>query len=76
MNDSIPFQNQPLACEKLAFERKVFYIDLKENARGRYLKITEDVGGRRDTIIVPIAAAREMLEAMTRLADYEAKLTE
>lgn len=39
----------PIASEKIAIERKLFFLDLKENQRGRFLKITEDVGGRRDT---------------------------
>lgn len=42
-----------LLSERIQIERKQFFFDLKENARGRFLKITEDVGGRRDTIIIP-----------------------
>jgi hypothetical protein len=39
--------------ERIQIERKQFFFDLKENPQGRFLKITEDVGGRRNTIIVP-----------------------
>lgn len=42
-----------LLSEKIRIERKTFFFDLKENHNGRFLKITEEVGGRRDTIIVP-----------------------
>jgi len=42
-----------LLSEKIQIERKQFFFDLKENSQGRFLKITEDVGGRRNTIIVP-----------------------
>ena len=42
-----------LHSERIFVERKVFFFDLKENKRGRFLKITEDVLGRRDTIIIP-----------------------
>ncbi|MFH0908632.1 MAG: DNA-binding protein [bacterium] len=42
-----------LLSDKIQIERKQFFFDLKENPRGRFLKITEDVGGRRDTIIIP-----------------------
>ncbi len=45
-------ENQ-LMSERVQIERKLFYFDLKENPRGRFLKITEEVGGRRDTIIIP-----------------------
>jgi hypothetical protein len=65
---------EPIASEKVAHERKVFFLDLKENQRGRFLKITEDVGGRRDTIMLPAPAFREFLDALTRLVEYESNL--
>ncbi len=74
MNYQQPTQNQPLASEKLAIDRKVFYIDLKENDRGRYVKITEDVGGRRDTIMVPVAALKEFHELLGRILEFETTL--
>ena len=67
-------QNPPIATEKIAIDRKIFFIDLKENNRGRFLKITEDVGGRRDTIMMPIPALAEFIEALSRLAEFESKL--
>ena len=63
--------NEPLASEKISIDRKVFFLDLKENARGRFLKITEDVGGRRDTIMLPVAAFRDFAEALERLIELE-----
>jgi hypothetical protein len=47
-----------LASEKVVSGRKIFFLDYKENSRGRVLKITEDVNGRRDTIMVPDALER------------------
>jgi hypothetical protein len=64
----------PLASEKFPIERKRFFLDLMENERGRYFKITEDVSGRRDTILLPLDAARDFVEAIKRLAAYEADL--
>lgn len=66
--------NEPLASEKITIDRKVFFLDLKENNRGRFLKITEDVGGRRDTIMIPVAAFRDFAEAFERLVELEAEL--
>lgn len=66
--------SEPIASEKVQMDRKVFFLDLKENQRGRFMKITEDVGGRRDTIMLPAAAFRDFLEAMARLVEYESKL--
>ena len=65
----------PLASEKIAVERKVFFLDLKENNRGRFLKITEDVGGRRDTIMVPAEAFKDFAEAFARLIEFERNLS-
>lgn len=42
-----------LRSDKIQIERKTFLFSLKENPRGRFLRITEDVAGRRDTIIIP-----------------------
>jgi hypothetical protein len=44
---------ETLKTEKIQIERKTFVFALKENPRGRFLRITEDVSGRRDTIIIP-----------------------
>ena len=68
------FQNGPIATEKVMNDRKVFFIDLKENNRGRFLKITENVGGRRDTIMLPIPALADFIDALGRLRDFESKL--
>ncbi|MDD4735504.1 MAG: PUR family DNA/RNA-binding protein [Kiritimatiellae bacterium] len=45
--------DEQLLSERIQIERKQFFFDLKQNPRGKFLKITEDVGGRRDTIIIP-----------------------
>ena len=42
-----------IKTDKVQIERKIFVFTLKENPRGRFLRITEDVNGRRDAIIVP-----------------------
>ena len=48
-----PVAEDTLKSDKVQIERKTFVFALKENPRGRFLRITEDVGGRRDTIIIP-----------------------
>ncbi|RZC79096.1 hypothetical protein C5167_003305 [Papaver somniferum] len=44
-----------LLCKTLQVEHKLFYFDLKENPRGRYLKISEKTSATRSTIIVPVS---------------------
>ena len=66
--------NEALALEKISIDRKVFFLALQENARGRFLRITEEVGGRRDTIMVPAEAFRDFSEALERLISIEKDL--
>ena len=60
-----PVNEDTLKSDKVQIERKTFLFTLKENPRGRFLRITEDVGGRRDTIIVPATG----LEDFKKLLD-------
>ncbi len=64
-----PVNEDTLKTEKIQIERKSFVFTLKENPRGRFLRITEDVGGRRDTIIIPAPG----LEDFKRLVDEMVK---
>jgi len=65
---------EPIASETIAHEHKVFFLDLKENRRGRFLKITEDVRGRRNTIMLPAFAFKDFSEALERLFEFESRL--
>lgn len=62
-----------LLSERVQIERKSFFFDLKENGSGRFLRITEDVGGHRDTIIVPSTGLELFRESIERaiVADKE-----
>lgn len=60
---------QTIASEKVQIERKVFFFDLKENQRGILLRITEDVRGHRDTIIVPATGLKDFAESLKRMID-------
>ena len=66
-----PVNEDTLKTSKLQIERKTFVLALKENSRGRFLRITEDVGGRRDTIIIPAPGLedfRQVLDEMVKAA--------
>ena len=64
-----PMNEETLKTGKIQIERKLFTFLLKENPRGRFLRITEDVGGRRDAIIVPAPG----LDEFKRLLDEMVK---
>ena len=66
-----PVQEDTLKTDKVQIERKTFVFTLKENPRGRFLRITEDVAGRRDTIIVPSTGLedfKKVLDEMVKAA--------
>lgn len=58
-----------LRTEKIQIERKTFVFTLKENPRGRFLRITEDVNGRRDNVIIPATG----LDEFKRIVDEMVK---
>jgi hypothetical protein len=58
-----------LLVKEIQVERKIFSFSVKENKRGRFLKITEDVRGRRDSVIIPstgLEDVREIIEDAIR----------
>ena len=65
---------ETLKTEKLQIERKSFAFALKENPRGRFLRITEDVGGRRDTIIIPATGLEEFKKVIEDLVRFSAEV--
>lgn len=66
--------DQKILSEKLQIERKQFFFDLKENASGKFLRITEEVGGHRDTIIIPATGLQLFRESLDHIIAADAKL--
>jgi hypothetical protein len=67
-----PVQEDTLKSGEVQIERKKFVLILKENPRGRFLRITEDVGGRRDSIIIPstgLAEFQKLLDEMIKTSN-------
>ncbi len=48
-----------IASRELQVERKHFFIEFRENDRGRFLRITEEAHGRRNSIIIPSTGAAD-----------------
>lgn len=55
--------DQVIASRELQIERKHFCIEFRENERGRFLRITEEAHGRRNTVIVPSTGLNEFMQA-------------
>ena len=67
-----PVNEDTLKTAEVQIERKFFVLTLKENPRGRFLRITEDVGGRRDTIIIPstgLAEFKKLVDEMVKASE-------
>jgi hypothetical protein len=70
-NDDRRGDNDPIHTEKIVTDRKIFFLDLRENDRGRFIKITEDVRGRRDTIMVPCEVLDDLIESLQEIASID-----
>jgi hypothetical protein len=69
-----PVTEDTLKSAKVQIERKTFILALKENTRGRFLRITEDVGGRRDTIIIPAPGLEEFKKLVEEMVQASAEI--
>jgi hypothetical protein len=56
-------------------ERKHFTFDIRENQRGRFLRITEEVNGRRDAIIVPLTGIEDFRDALSKAVKFSRTLS-
>ena len=59
-----------LQTHSLRVERKHFTFDLRENPRGRFLRIVEDVNGRYDAIIIPITGLEQFRDMLTEVIKH------
>ena len=51
-----------LEAKDVQIERKRFHFEFRENERGRFLRITEEAHGRRNTIIVPSSGLNDFTD--------------
>ena len=67
-----PVREDSLKFGAVQIERKNFIFALKENPRGRLLRITEDIAGRHNSIIIPATGLHEfkkLLEEMIKASE-------
>ncbi len=65
--------NEPLHSDKVQVERKQFFFDLNENPRGRFLRITEDVNGRRNAIVIPVVGLEDFRRIISDMIEQNKK---
>jgi hypothetical protein len=62
-------QEDTLKSEQIQIERKTFNLTLKENPRGRFLRISEENNSKRNAIIIPapgLAEFKQMVDEMLK----------
>ncbi|MGA2801535.1 MAG: PUR family DNA/RNA-binding protein [Verrucomicrobiota bacterium] len=70
-----PFvQEDTLKAEQIQIERKSFLLTLKENSRGRFLRIAEDVGGKRNSIIIPATGLQDFKQLLNEMVKASGEL--
>ena len=64
-----------LQSQSMRVERKHFTFDLRENPRGRFLRIIEEVNGRRDAIIIPATGLEDFRDQLNEVIKFNKTLT-
>ncbi len=62
-------------AKQLQIERKHFQVELRENDRGKFLRITEEAHGRRNTIIVPSTGVDDFTAAIGQVLASSERMT-
>ena len=64
-----------LQNQSIRIERKHFTFDLRENPRGRFLRIIEEVNGRRDAIIIPLTGLEDFRDQLNEVIRFSKTLS-
>ena len=68
--------DQSLEVRELQIERKFFTAQIRENERGKFLRLTEEAQGRRNTVIVPASGFKDFAHLISDILSTEAAKTE
>jgi hypothetical protein len=67
-------QESALVQKEIAIERKAFVITLRENPRGRFVRIIERNSNRGNIIIIPATGLKEFQEIFTAMAKADREI--
>jgi len=57
-----------LSSDKLHVENKTLFVDLKENAGGRFVQIAEISNDRRSTVVIPLSGVGALMEVLQKIS--------
>jgi hypothetical protein len=63
-----PVREDMLKSQEITIERKHFLVMLKENPRGRFLRIAEEANGRCNSIMIPAEGLKDFQKLFEELA--------
>ena len=66
--------DKEIFSKRFEVERKIFFLDFKENPSGRFLKITEKSGERRNFITIPESGLNDLIATLEQTIEEKAKL--
>ena len=58
-----------LGSRRIRVERKLITFDLRENPRGQFLRITEEVDGRRNAIVIPLPGLEQFRDMLNEVIE-------
>lgn len=58
-----------ILARDLQIERKHFFIEYRENDRGKFVRITEEAHGRRNSIIIPSTGLADFVRYFDEVAN-------
>jgi hypothetical protein len=67
--------NQALESREIQVEHKFFTAQIRENERGKFLRLTEEAQGRRNTVIVPSSGFADFANLINDILSTEAAKT-
>ena len=66
---------QELATKMLQIQSKRFYLDVKQNKRGKFIKVAEiSADGRRSQIFLALSTAAEFRDQLSAFSDFYSSL--
>ena len=66
---------QELATKMLQIQSKRFYLDVKQNKRGKFIKVAEiSADGRRSQIFLALSTAAEFRDQLTAFSEFYSSL--
>ena len=60
-------EEKTLYTKKIITRNKAFFLDLKENLNGKFLKITESNGEKRSFVFIPEEGLKEFFESLSEV---------